>query len=103
MSALPREFASRFLGDGRLDDDRVGRGTEDAVVEALAEQDVARGLRDVGRSLDEAGSIAWADTVGRLTRAVGGADESQSACGQDDGDVAVPHQFLRALERNRLH
>ena len=103
VRALPREFALHFVGDRGLDDDRVGRRAEDAVVERLADDDVARRLGEIGRALDEARRVAGPDAVGGLAGAVGRTHQAHPASGQNHRDVAVLHQFLRAFERDGLH
>ena len=50
VAALRLELALDLLGDRLVDDDRVLRRAQHAVVERLAGDDVAHGLRDVRRS-----------------------------------------------------
>ena len=47
--------------------------------------------------------VARTDAVGRLAGAVGRADQPHAAGRENHGDVAVLHQLLRALERDRRH
>ena len=69
----------------------------------LAQDDVARRAGHVGAALDVARRVAGADAVGRLAGAVGRAHQAHAAGGQDHGHVALPHQLLRAFERDGLH
>ena len=81
--------------------DGVLRGAQHTVVERLAGDDIADRFLDVCRPLDERGRVPGADAVGRLARAVRGSNEAHAPGREDHGDVAVPHQLLRALERDR--
>ena len=91
------------LGDRLVDHDGVLRRAEHAVVEGLAGDDVAHGLLHVRGALDERRRVARADAVRRLAGAVGGSHQAHAAGRQNHRDVAVLHQLLRALERDRRH
>ena len=60
-------------------------------------------LAEVGGALDVGRRVAGPDAVGRLSGAVGGADQSHPAGGEDDRRFPRLHQLLRALERDGLH
>src|SRR5581483_8658622 len=103
IAALGDELALDRLGDRLVDDDRVLRRAEDAVVEGLARDHVPDGLLHVRRPLDEGRRVAGAHAVGRFARAVGGANQPHAAGRQDHGHVAVLHQLLSSLERDLGH
>ena len=103
MRAVRDERPFDVLDNRRIDNNRVLRGTEDAVIERLARDDVADGLRDIGRPFDIGGSVARSDAVGGLAGAVGRADESHPAGRENDGSLSRLHQLLSALERDGGH
>ena len=63
----------------------------------------ARRQRQVRAALDVARRVARPDAVGRLARAVGRTHETHAAGREDHRHVAMTHQLLRALERDRRH
>ena len=103
VRALRLKLALDLFGDRFVDDDRVFRGAEDAVVERLAGDDVVHRLFDVRGALDVRRRVARADAVRRLACAVRGAHETHPAGREDHRDVAMFHQLLRAFERDRGH
>ena len=103
VTALRLELALHLAGDRRIDHNRILRRTEHAVVKGLAGNDVADRLADIRAAFDVGRRVTGADAVGRLARAVGGADQSHAACGKDDRHIALLHQFLRPREGDGRH
>ena len=103
MPSLRCELAPHLFRDRSVDDHRVLRGAEQAVVEGLAGQNVPHCLPDVRGALDVGRRIARTDAVSRLAGRIGGADEAHAARRQDDRDTRVAHQRLRARDGHRRH
>ena len=78
VAAAGAEGRAQRRRDRAVDDHRVGRRAQHAVVEGLAGEDVVGGLGDVGRRLDVARRVARADAVGRLAGRVGGAHQARA-------------------------
>ena len=103
VTALVLELPLGLRLDGLVDDHRVGRRAQHAVVERLAGENVVGGLAHVGARLDVARRVAWPDTVGGLARAVGRAHQAHAAGRENHRDLARPHQLLRPFERDGMH
>ena len=101
VPAMRLELPDDFLGDGLVDDHRIGRRAQHAVVEALAQEDVLGGLGEIGGRLDVTRGVARSDAIGGLARAVGCTHQPHAAGGEDHGDLALLHQFLGAFEGHR--
>ncbi len=103
VRALLLHFALERVGDLAIDDRGVRRRAEQAVVEALARDDVGRGLCEICRSLDVARRVARPDAICRFARGIGRAHEAESARGENHRHVAVTHELLRAGQRHGAH
>src|ERR1044071_4709405 len=95
--------AAPHRGDERIGDGGDGErllfvGADDGVVGGGAENDVARGLLDVGGLVDDDGRVAGAGADGALAAEHGLADDVGTAGDDDEADAAVLHQLLRRLD-----
>src|SRR4029077_3767295 len=103
VAALRLKFALDGLGNGLVDDDRVFRRAEHAVVERLAGDDVAHRLFYVSRAFDICRRIPGAHAIRWFPRAVRRANQAHAAGRKNHRDVAMLHQLLRAFERDGRH
>lgn len=79
---------------GNADDGLLG-GTDDAVVERLAVDDLVHSGPVVASLVNERGDVAGADTDGRVAGGVGRGDHARPAGGKDAACLGVSHEGLR--------
>ena len=103
VAALPLKLAPDVVGNRLVHHDGIFRRAKHAVVEGLAGDDVANGFLHVRGPLDVRRRVARTHAVSRLARAVCRAHQTHPARRQNDGDVAMLHQFVRPFERDGGH
>ena len=103
VPTLAFKLALHLRRDRLVDDDRVFRRAEDAVVERLAGDDVVDRLPNVRRPLHERRRVARTDAVRGFPCAVCRPNEAHAAGRENHGDIAMLHQFLRTFQRHFGH
>src|ERR1051326_287429 len=95
---VPGHRGDERVGDGSDDERLFLVGADDGVVGRGAEDDVARGLVEVGGLVDDDGRIAGAGADRALAAEHRLADDVGAAGDDDEAHAAVFHQLLRRLD-----
>ncbi len=100
VAAALRELGLHLVVDRLVDDDRLLRRADHAVVERLRVDDGVDRGNDVAGLVEDRGRVAGADADGRGARAVGRLHHAGTARREDE--VALLHDEIRLKERRGL-